>query len=266
MIYDDLQEPRSRLESILASPADRNTLDLIHAIVDLAHAIGLEAADEMLEREPALADLRPELSREFHANVVGREIAEARNLLASEITAPVSFRTLASPTAAAMFDRLEGVAAHVARPGMQRIVMVGCGWRPVTMFQLHESTDAREIVGLDVVPDAVETAAALASKLGYDRVRTELCDGLSFDYSGADIVYVASMVSPKQDVITRILDTAPEDVRIVLWEPVSLGRLWVESGRPDRNPRLEITGRGPLLRLSQDVFTRRRRGTTDAVS
>lgn len=266
MIADDVHGQRAVLETILASPANRNTLDLIHAIVDLAHAMGLEAADDMLEREPALADQRPELSREFHANVIGREIAEARTLLATEIAAPVSFRALASPSAVAMFDRLEGVAAHVATPDMQRIVMVGCGWRPITMFHLHENTDAREIIGLDVVPDAVETAAALAAKLGYDRVRTELCDGVSFDYAGADIVYVASMVSPKQDVIDRILDTAPEDVRIVLWEPVSLGRLWVESSRPDRNPRLEITGRGPILRLSQDVFARRRRAATGAMA
>lgn len=266
MLADDLKAPRAQLEQILASPEDRDTLELIHAIVDLAQAMGLEAADRMLERAPELTRLRPHLPSEFHANVVDREIAEARRLLATPIAAPASYRALASPTAASMYDRLAGVAEHVARPGMQRIVMVGCGWRPVTMFHLHDTTDAREIVGLDVVPDAVETAAALARKLGYDRIRTELRDGTGFDYAGADIVYVASMVSPKPDVIARILDTAPEDVRIVLWEPVALGRLWVEGSMPERNPRLEITGRGPVMRLSQDVFARRRRPAPGAAT
>ncbi len=74
---------------------------------------------------------------------------------------------------------------------------------------------------------------------------------------------IASMVSPKRAVIARILETAPEDVRIVLWEPISLGRLWLESSEPDRHPQLEITGRGPVVRLSQDVFARRRRPTAD---
>ncbi len=263
MIAEDSQDSHAALAAILSSPADRDTFDLIRAIDGLADAMGPAEAERMLERDPGLLGIRPALSSEFNAYVVRLETADTRKLLETEIEAPASFRSLATPNAMGMLNRLADLAAHVAKPGMQRIVMVGCGWRPVTMFYLHETTDAREIIGLDVVPDAVDSAAALARKLGYDRMRTELCDGASFDYAGADLVYVASMVSPKRAVIARILETAPEDVRIVLWEPISLGRLWLESSFPDQIPQLEITGRGPIVRLSQDVFTRRRRPGAD---
>ncbi len=247
------------LHAILASPPDRQSIDVVLAIVDFAKAIGLDAAEKLLESHPEIANLRPSLSREFHAYVADLEVAEARKQLGTEIVAPVSYRDIASPASRAMFDRLDGLAAHVAKPDMKRIVMVGCGWRPVTMFHLHECTDAREIIGLDVIPDAVEAASALATKFGYGRIRIEHHDGVSFDYAGADLVYVASMVSPKTAVINRILETAPEHVRIVSWEPVALGRLWVESGELDRNPNIEITGRSEIRRLSQDVYAKRRR-------
>ena len=256
----------AELWAILASPPDRQSIDVILAIVEFAKAIGIDAAQELLVRHPEIADLRPNLSQEFHAYVADLEVAEARRLLDMDIAAPVSYRDFASPASKAMFDRLDGLAARVAKPDMQRIVMVGCGWRPVTMFHLHECTDAREVIGLDVISDAVKTAAALSTKFGYGRIRIEHCDGVSFDYSGADLVYVASMVSPKTSVIDRILETAPEHVQIVSWEPVALGRLWVESGELDRNPYLEITGRSEIRRLSQDVYARRRRAAPSTVA
>jgi hypothetical protein len=137
--------------------------------------------------------------------------------------------------------------------------MVGCGWRPVTVFRIHDTTSVPEIVGLDIAPDAIDTANALAVKLGYKRMRAELGDGCEYDYSQAQIIYVSSMVSPKAKVIARIADTAPEDVQIILWEPYSLGRLWVESTERTLDPRLEVTGYGSVAWLARDVFVRRRR-------
>jgi hypothetical protein len=121
-------------------------------------------------------------------------------------------------------------------------------------------TAVPQIVGLDVIPEAVEMANALAAKLGYGRMHAELCDGLDYDYGGAGIVYVASMVTPKAAVVSRIADTAPEHVRIILWEPYSLGRLWAEAAEPDLDPRLEVTGRSSIWRnMTRDVFVQRRR-------
>jgi hypothetical protein len=67
------------------------------------------------------------------------------------------------------------------------------------------------------------------------------------------------MVSPKAAVVSRIADTAPDEVQIVLWEPYSLGRLWAESAERTLDPRLEITGRTSISRnMTRDVFVRRR--------
>lgn len=252
-----LRDPRAALEAILLSRDDRDTLDLINDINGVAEAVGAEAASQMLHREPDLWTVRPSLRSEFNHYIARMEAVETKKLLATDVAAPVSFRAFATPTALSMFSRLEALTAHVTKPGMRRIVMVGCGWRPVTMFYLHEATDAQEIIGLDVVPDAVDTAAAIGRKLGYDRMHTVLCNGANFDYAGADLVYVASMVSGKREVIARVLETAPEDVRLALWEPVSLGHLWLEGCEPDGIAALEIIGRGPVVRQSQDVFARR---------
>jgi hypothetical protein len=261
IIADGLQNPRAALEAVLASPPDRDMLDLLAEIVRLADAIGPESASQLLVRDPSIRAIRPRLLEEFNEYISAMEVEETKRLLAAEIPAPISFRTFATAGALGMFARLESLASHVTKPGMKRVVMVGCGWRPVTMFYLHEATDAREIIGLDVVPDAVETSAALSRKLGYDRISTTVCEGAEYDYAGADLVYIASMVHGKRDVIARILETAPEDVRLALWEPAVLGSLWLEGSHPETIPGLEITGYGPVLRQSQDIFARRRRTT-----
>jgi len=258
---DELRQARAALHEVLSSPADRDTFDLIRAIDGVAEAAGPEVAAQLLDREPDLWNVRPTLLSDFNSYIAHMETVETKKLLATDIPAPVSFRAFATPNALGMFTRLEALASHVTRPGMRRIVMVGCGWRPVTMFYLHEATDAQEIIGLDVVPDAVETSSALAHKLGYDRMQTVLCDGATYDYAGVDLVYIASMVAHKREVIAQVLATAPEDVRLALWEPIGLGRLWLESSAPDEISGIEIIGRGPVVRQSQDVFAKRRVST-----
>lgn len=254
------------LETILGAPAERDTLDLITEICDFAADIGYENGDAVLDAFPELFETRPSLASDFRNLIVSREMAEAKRLLAAEIVAPTSFRAVAGPISAGMYDRLGDIFANVDFSSCQRVVMVGCGWRPITIFRLHDQTSVPEIIGLDVVPGAVETATALAAKLGYDRMRAELCDGSAYDYSGVRRVYVASMVSPKAAVISRILETAPEDVQIVLWEPHSLGRLWVDSAERHLDPQLEVIGRGSVTWLTRDVFVRRRNGSASAQS
>ena len=48
------------------------------------------------------------------------------------------------------------------------------------------------------MPEAVAAAARLAHRFGDGRLRIEHADGTRFDYGGAQLIYVASMVSPKR--------------------------------------------------------------------
>jgi hypothetical protein len=157
------------------------------------------------------------------------------------------------------YDRVNEMFDHVDFRECRRVVMVGCGRRPFTMFHIHDKTDVPEIVGLDIVPEALEAGEALAGRLGYDRARFVLCDGIAYDFGGADLVYVSAMVSPKAAVVSRIVDTAPGHVHITVREPYALGRLWSESAVRPLDPRLEIAGSGSgAWSLSRDVHLKRR--------
>ena len=103
---------------------------------------------------------------------------------------------------------------------------------------------------------SVET---LAAWLNSDRLRALQFDGTQYDYSDADVIFVANMVTPKQVVLARILDTAPHHVRIILRDPYSLGLLWAQEGGAVLDPRLSIIARGAGSRfLSRDLFLARR--------
>jgi hypothetical protein len=254
------------LERLLAASQDRSPTERINSIRDLGLAMGHEAGEALLQAHPELFAHQPALTEAFRRMILAQDIAEVAQLMKQEVAGRVSFKDVASNktnigvlSSTEAYDRLSEIFDHVDFRGCRRAVMVGCGGRPFTMFRLHDMTAVPEIIGLDIVPEAVDMANALTAKLGYDRMHAELCDGLDYDYRGAEIVYVASMVTPKAAVVSRIVDTAPEPVTIILWEPYSLGRLWAEAAEPTLDPRLEVTGRSSVWRnMTRDVFARRR--------
>jgi hypothetical protein len=154
------------------------------------------------------------------------------------------------------------VFEHVDFRHCSRVVMVGCGRVPATIFHIHDRTDVPDVVGLDVVPESVEIAASLAEKLGYPRARFELCDGRAYDFRDAPVIFVGRMVSPKREVLSRIADTARADVQLIMRDPISVGLLWSECGERDLDARLEIFSRGPpggFGALGNNLILRRRR-------
>ncbi|RYE58601.1 MAG: class I SAM-dependent methyltransferase [Rhizobiaceae bacterium] len=203
-----------------------------------------------------MLDRRPGLQQEFGSFIVEREIEEAYRLRDADIPPGTRFRDVAGPHAAGTYDRLREVFARVDFSNVQKAVMVGCGWRPVTTLYMHDETQVPEVVGLDIVEDAVDCARILGRKFGCDRLRVELADAMTYDYSDAQVIYVASMVTPKADVVARIADTAPPEAQIVLWEPVSLARLWMQTAMHPLDPRLEVIDTGSVNWLTTEVFVR----------
>jgi hypothetical protein len=257
---------KEQLERILASSQAYTATGLINSIRDLGNAMGHATGEALLDAHPELLSHRPALTAIFGKMVQAQDDAEIRQMLGQDLNGPASFAQIAAEettigvlSSKDAYHRLNEVFDHVDFANCRRAVMVGCGGRPFTMFRIHDQTAVPEIIGLDIVPEAVETANRLAAKLGYDRMRAEFCDGCTYDYGEAQVVYVASMVSPKAAVMSRIADTAPEDVQIVVWEPVSLGRLWAERVGTTLDPRLVITGRTSIHRnMTRDVFVTRR--------
>lgn len=228
--------------------------------------MGHDTGEALLATHPEFLTYSPLLTKIFGTMVHTQDLAEVRQLLAQALDGPVGFGDVASKqtTIGVMstkeaYTRLDPVFDRIDLADCRSAVMVGCGARPFTMFRMHDETEAAEIIGLDIVPEAMDSANILAARLGYDRMRAELCDGRAYDYAKARFIYVASMVTPKAAVVSRIADTAPDDVQIVIWEPWSLGRLWAESVEETIDPRLVVTDRTDVYRnMTRDIFVRRR--------
>ncbi len=246
---------RQELEFLL--DAEEEIGQRIRNIGALAARIGFDNGDVLLDRFPHLFDHRPTLAAEFRDFIVWQEIEESRRLLKSDLAGATRYRDVVSDNAKRAYDHLTDDFASVHVGHCRKAVMVGCGWRPTSAFHILGETETPEIVAIDNVQVAVDAATALAQRLRAERLHIELQDGLTYDYGGAQLIYVASMVSPKSAIVSRIAETAPENALIVLWEPASLGRLWVESGLRPLDSRLKVVGRAPVWWLTQHVFTRK---------
>lgn len=247
-----------RLEPILASSEGRDADELITEICDLGAEIGNDAGEALLEAHPELFEYKPTLIKVFEQMVIEKDAVMAKLWLDREFDGPVSYLDVADDYAKSVYKRPSATFDHVNFRECARAVMIGCGPNPFTIVHIHDMTEVPEIIGLDIVPEAVATTNALADKLGYDRMRAELCDGCDYDFSEAQVIYVASMLARKAAVLSRIIATAPDNVQIVVREPCSIGRLWSESVVHSIDERMEIFNYGPVSRtLTRDVFMRR---------
>lgn len=250
---------KEKLERLIGSLPTRDPDDFFKEICDLGVGIGDDAGEALLDDNPDLFEHAPALRRAYYQRVTNNDIAETQRLLQREWDGPTHFKDVAGAPRLVDYNRSLDMFEHLDFSNCRCLVSVGCGRVPFTVFHVHEKTTIPEIIGLDILPEAIEAADALAARLGYGRMRTELRDGRSYDYSKAQIVYIAGMVSPKSAVLSRIIGTAPDDVEIVVREPYSLARLWLESIEHSLDPRLEVfgTGRGHWS-LNRDVYLKRR--------
>ena len=137
--------------------------------------------------------------------------------------------------------------------------MAGCGPLPAALFFIHENTKVPTIIGLDNNRQAVDTAGKLLEHQRIRRIKLNHVDGINFNYQEADVVYIANLVSSKKMVLARILETARNDVRIILRDPFGMGILLSESGMADLDPRFRLVGEGIENRyfLSKHFFLKK---------
>ena len=228
----------------------------IAAMADLATRMS-ESDAAILVR--TLGDTAAEFARFYVDLILGHEAAEAQAVLACAPRPGLCYRDVASHEGAASYDRVADMFTHVDFSNCRHFVLVGAGELPVTALHVHDRTEVAHIDCLDTRPEAVRSVEALATWLASDRLRGLGFDGAQYDYSSADVIFVANMVRPKQAVLARILDTAPDHVRIILRDPYSLGLLWAEEGGAALDPCLSIVTRGADSRfLSRNLFLARR--------
>ena len=137
--------------------------------------------------------------------------------------------------------------------------MVGCGPLPVSVLAVHDRTETREIIGLDIREEAIATANRIISDFALSRIRLIAQDAITFDYAVADIIYVANMVSPKRSVLKSIAKKAKSGTIVVVREPTLEGQLLAESAENYSDPRFCTLTRGEDHRrfLSKHVTLRK---------
>ena len=254
----DRERRKSGLKSLLASLRDHDPSFVITEIRRLAGEMADGEGDALLAAEPHLLRYRSTLRPLYREVIAENEKSKVREILASNSERPIRISSIEDPILRHVYSRSGAMSHHLDLNDCRRIVLVGCGWIPVTLFYFHDSSPAQELIGIDVLAEAIETAGVMARSFGYERVQFELANGLDYDFRDALIVYVVGVVTDKAGVLSRIADTAPENVQVVVNEPYSLGNLWHEAIEPHIDRRFEIAERGPGKGTLRNLLLRRR--------
>lgn len=100
--------------------------------------------------------------------------------------------------------------------GEKTLIMVGCWPFPETILYIYENTPIKKIIGLDYNSEAIYLAGEIIRFLWFTDITLKYQDWCKYDYSEADIVYIASFVDLKKEIIDQISETWKKDVQILV--------------------------------------------------
>lgn len=148
-----------------------------------------------------------------------RELVEQRS-------APVrEFGKLLIERAIPSYERMANTLRLANHSRCNKYVMVGIGRVPFSLFYLHDFTGIPEMIGIDNAPEAIERCQQVLELYNLSRIRVQCEDGRYYNYSDADIVYVACFARPKKEVLDQIARTAKRDCQIIVQVPEFTGSL-----------------------------------------
>lgn len=245
-----------RIERVFADAEHLSSRGVIEALAKTASSIDIAAGDQLIDENQALLRYSPVATACYRSYVLSAEDAEVQRLLGASGDQGAGASGLFSNFGKTTYDRVADMFERLSFCNCERLVVVGCGAFPATNLQIVERTNVQQVVGLDVRPQAIRRARQIQDTFGIDRLSFEACDGQSYNFSDASIVYITNMVEPKSAVLQRIAETAPEDVRIIVRDPYSLGRLFTQRGTDNLNDQLIVAGFGPPEEafLSRNVY------------
>lgn len=236
--------------------------EFIARVAQLSATTDGATVDAYLDSHDWWREHREAVIRLYYSHIVEMETAEVVSLMARPAsTGLVPYADMASERGRVSYERVGDMFRHVDFARCQRFVMVGCGQLPVTALHVMAVTAVPDIVVVDISEAAIEAVQRLSDRFGWRRLRAVHQAGHLLDYRGADVIYLANMISPKSAALHRALLTAPAHAQIVLREPYALGRLWAEKAEPGMPPTLRVAGRGPVSgHLSRDPYLERTQG------
>jgi len=140
---------------------------------------------------------------------------------------------------------------------VKNIVLVGSGPMPHTLIFMNENTKVDHILGIDNNPEAVYISSEILKVLDLPKIQVSREDGIKFDYSNYDLVFVSDFVSPKSKIIDKIFETSKKSVQIIARTPTRLGNLFNESLEQNLNKNLFVSAEKPRHAGSKSVLLKK---------
>lgn len=120
------------------------------------------------------------------------------------------------------------VRSEAAAAGLKsnaKVLHIGCGPMPFTSFELAQA--GAYVTAVDIDPQAVEEARRAAAAAGLDeRIQVLQMDGIEIDVRKFDGIWVSLHVSPKDEIIPRLLRDMTDESVLVYRNPRGWLRLW----------------------------------------
>ena len=112
----------------------------------------------------------------------------------------------------------------------ETFLMVGCGSLSYTMIDFALKHPKKRCIGIDVEKTPIHEANEIKKKFKMSNIQYERIDGMNYDYatSGKCLIFVASLVKPKFEVMQRIASTAVKGSIVIMRNPVDFCNLLYE--------------------------------------
>lgn len=250
---DTITELHHYIDTILECAQSKSSKDVIEQIVELNKQASEEQWRNALDIHPEYEQLKKKFSFIYNDYIATMEKQQAQNLLS--VNEGIRFEQAVSDDALAAYERVGDLFKHIQFNHTKSAIMIGSGQLPVTALHIYDRTEVENIVCLDILSESVTVANQLKEKFGWSKLHFKHCNGSEYDFSDADFIYIANMVRPKAQVLSRILDSCKPEAYVVVREPYGLGLLWAESSISALENKAKIIAYGEGSRfLSRDVF------------
>jgi hypothetical protein len=172
----------------------------------------------------------------FAWTMEGRTYAE----LASKMRPGAKVGPHLGPSTWGSYARMEDAVKLVDLSTCRRLVVMGSGRAPCSLFYLHDWTDVPCLVGIDRDQESLAMSRQLVEGFGLDRVRIVEADAAELDYSEFEVIYWGPFAQPRRKIMERLLATAGPASVVILRDPFLTGTLLFEPIAASLDPRLVI--------------------------
>lgn len=125
---------------------------------------------------------------------------------------------------------VDGELKMLENKNIKTLVMLGCGSFPTTILNISNNTNISQIVGVDNSNEAIAMSGNISGVMGHSEKVKFLCyDYREFDFSMADVIFIANYTKDKNAIFRQISKTARKGTEIIIRNPTSLSNVLYTS-------------------------------------